>query len=922
MQILFILFSVVRISAVIIQGNTDANRTVISLINDVSILRFGNETTTDYFRLLDLDGEHLLIGARDVVYNVSIATFAEMQSIKWSSKQNVVNECLMKGKPKDACHNFVRVLASDGSSGVLVCGTNAFQPMCRQYDREKYGEYRQISEFSGLGIAPYDPNYNSTFLRDGDLLYAGTVSDFSGADPLIHRRNVSKLVELGIRTERNDIKFLNEPQFAGSFKDEKYVYLWFREQAGELESCNRAIYSRVARLCRSDMGGPRPYSNEWTSFVKARLNCSIPGDYPFYFDQIEAISPPVSGRYSVKEENARLVYAVFRSPLAGVSTSAICAFDLTHILKVFSRSSYRSQANSRSPWTPLHDDILARHRPGTCVKDSRTLSEEAVAFVRSSPLVDDAVHNYFGAPLSIHSGSGHFTQIAVEAQVRALDGRYYDVIFVGTDEGTVFKLVNLAGAAAKTGHPSHHIYTLRVTNIEAISPPVSGRYSVKEENARLVYAVFRSPLAGVSTSAICAFDLTHILKVFSRSSYRSQANSRSPWTPLHDDILARHRPGTCVKDSRTLSEEAVAFVRSSPLVDDAVHNYFGAPLSIHSGSGHFTQIAVEAQVRALDGRYYDVIFVGTDEGTVFKLVNLAGAAAKTGHPSHHIYTLRVTNEAIRNMMLYEGKTSSSLYNGESPNYVIVVSDRSVVRVPASKCSVFASCVQCVSLRDPHCVWDFERSKCTYIDERPGRYEQDIVEGRGEQLCANVLRAANSLSDIPIADQPRLSHLDVPLTLSLTSKTSNCSCADKVVEMCSSSGSSSEISSESTVSSLGEQVSVIVLCATIGTLSLLIGFFVGLFYWRCVPSLKSKGSACSLSSPTPQPVYSGAPLVRPSTILTAPINAYESTPKFNTFAPRPQSPISLQVGEVGTPQGRVAWGTSTLPKDYRVKRMYL
>ncbi|VDM40743.1 unnamed protein product [Toxocara canis] len=680
---------------------------------------------------------------RDVVYNVSIATFAEMQSIKWSSKQNVVNECLMKGKPKDACHNFVRVLASDGSSGVLVCGTNAFQPMCRQYDREKYGEYRQISEFSGLGIAPYDPNYNSTFLRDGDLLYAGTVSDFSGADPLIHRRNVSKLVELGIRTERNDIKFLNEPQFAGSFKDEKYVYLWFREQAGELESCNRAIYSRVARLCRSDMGGPRPYSNEWTSFVKARLNCSIPGDYPFYFDQIEAISPPVSGRYSVKEENARLVYAVFRSPLAGVSTSAICAFDLTHILKVFSRSSYRSQANSRSPWTPLHDDILARHRPGTCVKDSRTLSEEAVAFVRSSPLVDDAVHNYFGAPLSIHSGSGHFTQIAVEAQVRALDGRYYDVIFVGTDEGTVFKLVNLAGAAAKTGHPSHHIYTLRVTN-----------------------------------------------------------------------------------------------------------------------------------------------------------------------------------EAIRNMMLYEGKTSSSLYNGESPNYVIVVSDRSVVRVPASKCSVFASCVQCVSLRDPHCVWDFERSKCTYIDERPGRYEQDIVEGRGEQLCANVLRAANSLSDIPIADQPRLSHLDVPLTLSLTSKTSNCSCADKVVEMCSSSGSSSEISSESTVSSLGEQVSVIVLCATIGTLSLLIGFFVGLFYWRCVPSLKSKGSACSLSSPTPQPVYSGAPLVRPSTILTAPINAYESTPKFNTFAPRPQSPISLQVGEVGTPQGRVAWGTSTLPKDYRVKRMYL
>lgn len=65
------------------------------------------------------------------------------------------------------------------------------------------------------------------------------------------------------------------------------MYIWFREQAVEHESCNDgAMYSRVARLCRSDNGGPRPYSNEWTSFVKARLNCSIPGHYPFYFDQV------------------------------------------------------------------------------------------------------------------------------------------------------------------------------------------------------------------------------------------------------------------------------------------------------------------------------------------------------------------------------------------------------------------------------------------------------------------------------------------------------------------------------------------------------------------------------------------------------------------------------------------------------------
>lgn len=71
------------------------------------------------------------------------------------------------------------------------------------------------------------------------------------------------------------------------------MYIWFREQAVEHETCGSGsdtgsvtMYSRVARLCRSDNGGPRPYTNEWTSFVKARLNCSIPGHYPFYFDQV------------------------------------------------------------------------------------------------------------------------------------------------------------------------------------------------------------------------------------------------------------------------------------------------------------------------------------------------------------------------------------------------------------------------------------------------------------------------------------------------------------------------------------------------------------------------------------------------------------------------------------------------------------
>ena len=48
----------------------------------------------------------------------------------------------------------------------------------------------------------------------------------------------------------------------------------------------QVVQSRVARVCKRDVGGSRVLRNTWTSFFKARLNCSIPGTFPFYFDEI------------------------------------------------------------------------------------------------------------------------------------------------------------------------------------------------------------------------------------------------------------------------------------------------------------------------------------------------------------------------------------------------------------------------------------------------------------------------------------------------------------------------------------------------------------------------------------------------------------------------------------------------------------
>lgn len=57
----------------------------------------------------------------------------------------------------------------------------------------------------------------------------------------------------------------------------------------EYVNCGKAIYSRVGRVCKNDKGGPNKFGDRWTSFLKTRLNCSMPGEYPFYFDEIRML---------------------------------------------------------------------------------------------------------------------------------------------------------------------------------------------------------------------------------------------------------------------------------------------------------------------------------------------------------------------------------------------------------------------------------------------------------------------------------------------------------------------------------------------------------------------------------------------------------------------------------------------------------
>ncbi|XP_052121013.1 semaphorin-1A [Frankliniella occidentalis] len=295
-------------------------------------------------------------------------------------------------------------------------------------------------EYEGTALCPYDPEHNSTAIYSDGQLYAATAADFSGGDPLIYRNP--------LRTERADLKQLNGPNFVSTMSYGNFIYFFFRETAVEYINCGKAVYSRVARVCKQDKGGPHQFGDRWTSFLKSRLNCSVPGDYPFYFNEIQSMSPIIEGRYAGQGEE--LLYGVFTTPVNSIGGSAICAFRMRDVLGSFD-GPFKEQETMNANWLPVQSIKVPEPRPGTCVNDSRTLPDVAVNFVKSHTLMDQAVPAFFGKPILIRvSLQYRLTVIAVDPQVRAPDNKAYDVLFIGTDDGKVIKALNTASPRNNT----------------------------------------------------------------------------------------------------------------------------------------------------------------------------------------------------------------------------------------------------------------------------------------------------------------------------------------------------------------------------------------------------------------------------------------------------------------------------------------
>uniref|UniRef100_A0AAX7UGZ2 Sema domain, immunoglobulin domain (Ig), short basic domain, secreted, (semaphorin) 3D n=1 Tax=Astatotilapia calliptera TaxID=8154 RepID=A0AAX7UGZ2_ASTCA len=407
--------------------------------------------------LLDEERGRLLLGARDHIYLLDPDNLAESPTkIHWPALKENVEMCKLAGKNENLeCANFIRVLHNYNRTHVYACGTGAFHPTCAFIEitgHKKDGVLKLLSntEESGRLKCPFDPLQPFTSVLTDQYLYAGTSSDFLGKDTTFTRSLGPPPDQHYIRTDISEDYWINEARFIAAHPiadtynpDDDKVYFFFREVSWE--GNDKSILSRVARVCKNDVGGLRSLTNKWTTFLKARLVCSIPGPdgVDTHFDQLQDVF-----LLPTRDDKNPIVYAVFTTSSSIFRGSAVCVYSMADIRAVFN-GPYAHKEGPDHRWVE-YEGRIPYPRPGTCpsktydpkIKTTKDFPDEVVRFIRFHPLMYHSVYPLTGRPVFTRVKVDYTLTHIVVDRVLADDGQY-EVMFVGTDVGSILKVVSI-----------------------------------------------------------------------------------------------------------------------------------------------------------------------------------------------------------------------------------------------------------------------------------------------------------------------------------------------------------------------------------------------------------------------------------------------------------------------------------------------
>uniref|UniRef100_A0A3B4AJ67 Sema domain-containing protein n=1 Tax=Periophthalmus magnuspinnatus TaxID=409849 RepID=A0A3B4AJ67_9GOBI len=415
--------------------------------------------TSDYRILhMDQDQGRLYLGSREYLVALDMHNVnKEPLIIHWPASAKRKGECQMTGKGKQVGSCSVLLLPAVqpwNRTHLYTCGTGAYQPICTFINRGWRAEdylFRLVPGYvdSGKGKCSYDPKQENVATLINDSLYAGVHIDFMSTDAALFRTMGGRTA---IRTEQYDSRWLNEPVFVeiqqipdSAERNDDKLYIFFREKSLDSNGASPSVLARVGRVCLNDEGGQKSLVNRWTTFLKARLICSVIGDdgVETRFDELRDVFIQPT-----QDERNPMVYALFTTAGSVFKGSAVCVFSMSDIRNVFN-GPFAHKHGHNYQWTEYTGKI-PYPRPGTCpggtftpgIRSSKNFTDEAVNFIRAHPLMFHPVYPIHRRPLVVRTGVDYRYTALVVDQVDAVDGRY-EVLFLGTDRGTVQKVIVL-----------------------------------------------------------------------------------------------------------------------------------------------------------------------------------------------------------------------------------------------------------------------------------------------------------------------------------------------------------------------------------------------------------------------------------------------------------------------------------------------
>ncbi|NWR84238.1 SEM3D protein, partial [Furnarius figulus] len=470
--------------------------------------------------LVDEDRAWLMVGAKNHIFLLHLDhPSREPEKIFWPAPREQVEHCQLAGKNVETeCANFIRLLQPFNRTHVFACGTGSYQPVCAFIQLGARGKgpgaptMRLVTHSleSGRGRCPYSPHEPFTgLLVDGEL-YSGTSSDFMGSSAAFFRTWVHGAEQSYIRTEQNQDHWLHEPSFIGAYAipdtynphDDK-VYIFFRETAMETGQWERRhIHARVARVCKVSHQRPAfcGLINRWSTFLKARLVCSIPGPQgtETHFDQLVLRNR--------RDTDSPVL------PHSGVfSGSAVCVYSMAAIRAAFS-GPFAHKEGFDYRWVEYKGRV-PYPRPGTCpsetydplLQSTKDFPDEVISFMRSHQLMWEPVYPRGRQPVLVRVNVPFRLRRLL---VHRLDGesRHHDVLFLGTDEGKVLK-VGLAGGVSRG---TEVISLEEITVAKVPSPILDMKLSPKRQelfvsstHGLLQLSLYRCELYGKTCTDCC-----------------------------------------------------------------------------------------------------------------------------------------------------------------------------------------------------------------------------------------------------------------------------------------------------------------------------------------------------------------------------------------------------------------------------------